>query len=48
MGDNNDVFRSNAEVTTAMKDPRYETDIAYRQDVRDKLERSEVFTLGQT
>ena len=48
MGDNNDVFRSNAEVTAAMKDPRYETDIAYRQDIRDKLGRSEVFSLGQT
>ena len=48
MGDNNDVFRSNAEVTAAMKDPRYESDMAYRQDVRDKLERSEVFSLGQT
>ena len=48
MGDNNDVFRSNAEVTAAMKDPRYETDTAYRQDIRDKLGRSEVFALGQT
>ena len=48
MSDSSDVFRSNAEVTAAMKDPRYETDMAYRQDVRDKLERSEVFSLGQT
>ena len=48
MSDSSDVFRSNAEVTAAMKDPRYETDMAYRQDVRDKLERSEVFSLGST
>ena len=48
MSDSSDVFRSNAQVTEAMKDPRYETDMAYRQDVRDKLERSEVFSLGQT
>ena len=48
MSDSSEVFRSNAEVTAAMKDPRYESDMAYRQDVRDKLERSEVFSLGQT
>ena len=48
MSDSSDIFRSNAQVTEAMKDPRYETDMAYRQDVRDKLERSEVFSLGQT
>ena len=48
MSDSSDVFRSNAQVTEAMKDPRYETDMAYRQDVRDKLERSEVFSLGAT
>ena len=48
MSSNSDVFRSNAEVTAAMKDPRYENDTAFRQDVRDKLERSEVFSLGQT
>ena len=41
-----DVFRSNAEVTTAMKDPKYEHDHAYRQDVQDKLERSNVFKGG--
>ena len=38
-----DVFRSNAEVTLAMKDPRYETDMAYQADVRDKLARSDIF-----
>ena len=48
MSGNSDVFRSNAEVTAAMKDPRYESDMAYRQDIRDKLERSEVFSLGST
>lgn len=35
-----DVFRSQAEVVRAMNDPRYEDDPAYRQDVFDKLERS--------
>lgn len=37
-----DVFRSQAEVVRAMSDPRYESDPAYRQDVFDKLERSEL------
>ena len=37
---NNDVYRSQAQVVEAMSDPRYETDPAYRQDVADKLERS--------
>ena len=35
-----DEFRSQAEVVRAMTDPRYEKDPAYRQDVYDKLERS--------
>lgn len=35
-----DVYRSQAEVVRAMSDPRYDTDPAYRQDVFDKLERS--------
>lgn len=35
-----DVFRSQAEVVRAMSDPRYENDPAYRQDIADKLERS--------
>ena len=35
-----DVFRSQAEVVQAMSDPRYDRDPAYRQDVADKLERS--------
>jgi hypothetical protein len=37
-----DVFRSQAEVLRAMQDPRYESDSAYRQDVFDKLERSDL------
>lgn len=37
-----DVFRSQAEVVRAMSDPRYDNDPAYRQDVYDKLERSNV------
>ena len=37
-----DSFRSQAEVVQAMSDPRYDNDPAYRQDVYDKLERSNV------
>ena len=37
-----DAFRSQAEVVQAMSDPRYERDPAYRQDLYDKLERSNV------
>ena len=37
-----DGFRSQAEVVQAMSDPRYERDEAYRQDVYNKLERSNV------
>ena len=37
-----DGFRSQAEVVQAMADPRYDKDPAYRQDVYDKLERSNV------
>jgi len=35
-----DTFRSQAEVVRAMSDARYESDPAYRQDIYDKLERS--------
>ena len=35
-----DEFRSQAEVVRAMSDPRYDNDPAYRQDIYDKLERS--------
>ena len=37
-----DVFRSQAEVVSAMNNPKYDSDPAYRQDVYDKLERSNV------
>ena len=37
-----DSFRSQAELIKAMEDPRYENDPAYRQDIIDKLDRSEV------
>ena len=37
-----DGFRSQAEVVQAMNDPRYDRDPAYRQDIYDKLERSNV------
>ena len=36
-----DVFRSQAELVAAMSDRRYDNDPAYRQDVIDKLERSD-------
>jgi len=35
-----DAFRSQAELVAAMSDPRYDQDPAYRQDVIQKLERS--------
>ena len=35
-----DAFRSQAEVVRAMQDPRYENDPAYRNDVFNKLDRS--------
>ena len=37
-----DVFKSQAQVISAMKDPRYDTDEAYRIEVMEKLERSPV------
>jgi hypothetical protein len=37
-----DVFRSQSEVVQAMSDPRYDRDPAYRQDVFEKLERSNI------
>jgi len=39
---NKDVYRSQAELVRAMNDKRYDTDSAYRQDVIEKLERSDV------
>ncbi len=35
-------FKSQAQVIEAMNDPRYETDPAFRKEVADKLERSDV------
>ena len=35
-----DVFKSQAQVVKAMQDPQYEKDPAYRQEIYDKLERS--------
>ena len=37
-----DIFRSQSEVVQAMSDLRYDRDPAYRQDVFDKLERSNI------
>lgn len=37
-----DVFRSQAELVAAMSDPRYDKDPAYRADVAEKLERSNI------
>ena len=37
-----DIFRSQAEVVKAMGDPRYDRDPAYRQDIMNKLERSNI------
>ena len=37
-----DTFRSQAEVVAAMQDPRYDSDPAYRQDVFNKLGRSNI------
>ena len=39
---NGDVFRSQAELVRAMSDARYDNDPAYRQDVIEKLERSDL------
>ena len=37
-----DVFRSQAQLVAAMSDPRYENDPAYRQDIMEKLDRSDL------
>jgi hypothetical protein len=37
-----DVFRSQAEVVSAMQDPRYDSDPAFREDVFNKLSRSNI------
>jgi hypothetical protein len=41
--DQGDAFRSTAEITAAMSDPRYAKDAAYRADVQAKIGRSNVF-----
>ena len=38
----NDIFRSQAELVAAMGDPRYETDPAYRADIVEKLNLSDL------
>jgi len=37
-----DTFRSQAELLRAMNDPRYDNDEAYRADVMEKLDRSDI------
>ena len=37
-----DIFRSQAELVAAMNDRRYDNDPAYRQDVIEKLDRSDI------
>ena len=37
-----DVFNSQAQVVEAMSDPRYDNDPAFRQEVMNKLERSNI------
>ena len=37
-----DVFRSQPELVAAMNDPRYDSDPAYRQDLIEKLDRSDL------
>ena len=37
-----DVFRSQAELVAAMSDARYDRDPAYRQDIIEKLDRSDL------
>jgi hypothetical protein len=42
IGPSGGVFRSIAEVTAAMKDPRYHKDPAYRRDVENRLKNSNI------
>ena len=37
-----DIFRSQAELVAAMGDPRYDNDPAYRADIVQKLEQSDL------
>lgn len=41
--DANAPFRSSAEVVAAMSDPRYKNDAAFRKDVEERLNKSDVF-----
>ena len=41
-GNKNDIFRSQAELVAAMGDPRYDNDPAYRADVIQKLNQSDL------
>ena len=41
-GNSNDIFRSQAELVAAMGDPRYDNDPAYRADIIQKLEQSDL------
>ena len=43
---NTNVYRSQQELVTAMNDPRYDQDPAYRQDVMQKLSRSKNVSFG--
>ena len=40
------VFRSNAEVVAAMRDPRYKTDKAYQDEIQTRLQDSDVFGIS--
>ena len=43
---NTRVFKSNAEVVAAMRDPRYKTDIAFQHEVQRRLQDSDVFGIS--
>ena len=44
---NTRVFKSNAEVVAAMRDPRYKTDIAFQHEVQRRLAESNVFGISE-
>lgn len=46
IGPSGGVFRSIAEVTAAMKDPRYAKDPAYRRDVENRLKNSNIMNVN--
>lgn len=45
-GPSGGAFRSIAEVTAAMRDPRYATDPAYRKEVENRLQNSNVMSIN--